>query len=795
MAPPPSREELIGLASAGRPWDALPELAKALSRAPRDVGLRFLFASNLADAGLATLAREQLGLFPPAARALPDADALGCRLDELPDDREPPDRRTQRARLAVAALGDRAPALRDALRDWLASREALERFIATDGSVVWRDAPGAEPEDLRGLHDSPARASARVDRLLAEHARKSPGPVTIDGARTPWLLLELATRLGPDASGYRPEIVLVHDDPMTLLDALSMTDAADTLADAPLRLFARPDARGAFAAWARERFDLESLGPVLATGAADPTLEPIESLATTIRGEQSNEMARLRGVVESQYAGRGEEWWAARYERALAPGSAEPLRVLIPTCRYTTFVRHAAEDLRRAFARRGADARLLIEPDDHARLSAIAQLRAAHEFEPDLVVLINYTRRATSLPSNVPFVCWIQDQMPHLLDERAGRASTPLDFLCGHTYPHLFERYAYPAQRALSAPVVIDPEKFGPEPAPPELLDEHACEIAYVSHHSEAPAAMRDRLIRESGDERLGHVIEWTHDRITQLASAAHERVIVRDVADEAPMILREHVGADADPGLVHQLKAQCIDPLAERILRHQTLEWAASIAERRGWRLRVHGRGWESGPFARYARPEIEHGQSLRACYQAARVHLHASPSTAVHQRVMECAASGGLPLCRLTHQMLASQALADAALSDAPPDAPIAVADSAGLMDWCAQLQRLGLGSPGAFTPPAGALARQRALAPTGKLGWTARWLLGDFSQTTFHDEDSLERLIERAVERPAWRESLSAGIRGRVRERATTDALADSLLTMIRASLGGATARAAA
>ena len=51
-------------------------------------------------------------------------------------------------------------------------------------------------------------------------------------------------------------------------------------------------------------------------------------------------------------------------------------------------------------------------------------LRAFAEFEPDLVVLINYTREQMkgSIPEGVPFVTWVQDAMPHLFDARLGAA-------------------------------------------------------------------------------------------------------------------------------------------------------------------------------------------------------------------------------------------------------------------------------------------------------------------------------------------------------------------------------------
>ncbi len=121
-----------------------------------------------------------------------------------------------------------------------------------------------------------------------------------------------------------------------------------------------------------------------------PAIRDPRTLVERIRADQQDEMRRAHAGVESTHADRGPAWWRSRYERALAPGSPEPLRVLIPTHRHSTYVRHAAEDLRAAFERTGARAELLIEPDDHTNLSNIAYRRTIERLGPDLRLQINH---------------------------------------------------------------------------------------------------------------------------------------------------------------------------------------------------------------------------------------------------------------------------------------------------------------------------------------------------------------------------------------------------------------------
>src|SRR5687768_12703831 len=59
-----SRDDIVKLGQAGRPWEFLPVVLQALAQAPEDAGLRVLCAANLAQLGLGTVAREHLAALP-----------------------------------------------------------------------------------------------------------------------------------------------------------------------------------------------------------------------------------------------------------------------------------------------------------------------------------------------------------------------------------------------------------------------------------------------------------------------------------------------------------------------------------------------------------------------------------------------------------------------------------------------------------------------------------------------------------------------------------------------------------
>jgi hypothetical protein len=471
--------------------------------------------------------------------------------------------------------------------------------------------------------------------------------------------------------------------------------------------------------------------------------------------------------------------------------------VLVPTCRYSTYVQHASRDLVAALTRAGSRAELLIEPDDASHFSSLAYLRRFAAFEPDLVVLINYTRAnlGSLCPPQVPWVCWVQDAMPHQFSPEVGRAHGPLDFVVGNLLGELFDRHGFPRDRSMAMPVVASAEKFHAGEVDPVMAREYACDVAMLTHHSETPEAMHARLCREAGkDAVIQRALALLYPRVIDAARRAGDASVQGALTAAALASMREACGADpSDAGVAHLVR-QYATPLADRALRHETLAWAAEACERRGWRLHVYGRGWEPHPvFGKYAKGQVEHGEPLRAAYRGAGVHLHASVMTLCHQRVMECALSGGLPLCRLTADAMSvvkSCAQRAAASGGAPvredsEKAWYAAADNAELMAHTALLQRLGMDACAEFATGkrrVASLLSRRPLEPEQR----PDWLLVDLAETAFRDAPGLERLIERALSSSAWRAGMSAAIARRVRERLTHDEFVRRVLGLVRGSL---------
>lgn len=511
---------------------------------------------------------------------------------------------------------------------------------------VWRTADGAclwcEGDRLIGCD-----AQRDADRSLKEMGLV-PGmvpsehlpPLLIAGMSTP-LLLQRAIEATPTlANGFTPRIIVVEPDAARADRANSMMPPeAETNR---VMLFIGPGAVERAARDLHSRLDCALPRGIL----RDPLItdEWAEAIHGILRDAQS-EHDRQVDLALSDLARRSRSAESAckRIRHNL------PLQVLIPVSRHSSFVHHSAKDIQTALEELGHTVRILDEHDSHSTLSKLGYLHAGIEVDPDLILLINHPRwrLGNALPPGSVSVCWIQDAMPHLFEDVRGKQSE-YDFVAGYRLHELIERYGYRADRMIDAPLPISRTKFHTGPVAADLEKRYAYDVAFVTRQSESPEVMVDRLRRESAGCPVTHkVIGLVYERLRSEWTAHRLSFRLDQLQVISGDALRDSDGA-CDAQSVDEVTRLVVMPLADRILRHVVIEWAAEICEVRGLRFALYGSGWESHPkFSRYARGELEHGEHLRAAYRSAAVHLHASAHSLVHQRVLECAMSGGTMLC----------------------------------------------------------------------------------------------------------------------------------------------------
>lgn len=766
-----------------RPWQALATAAGRLELDPSDSHAREAGVLASIKLGLKSIARELL-----AGASSKQATAMREQIERLPDDRAIPDRLIGTCRRNLAVLSARGLGSWTTFGTWSEMLAAREPIIAVDGNVLFRDGKAGGIGRWGPIADL-AGAARQFMRNHPLRAEVFPKPMLIEGLETPWLLIEAyrATPRTPD--GYSSRLYVGEAEERAALDGLAVADLSRELSDDRVEVFIGPGAEERFRGVLESRRDLAPVGHFASFAGAGGEFKRVVEEA--LRG-QGARLESLRARVASIFGGRDRAWWAKRY--ASARNGGRPLRVLLPTSIYSTFVQHSARDLAEAFEGMGWEARVLIEPTEHDRLTSLSYLEALASFEPDLIVSINYPRShlAGAIPTAVPVVCWIQDAMPHLFDEGTGRLLGEMDIVAGHLFPELFEQFGYPRERTLAMPVVASARKFTPTPVPPSHRARFECEIALASHHSETPESMHRRLCREAGDGRTAVMFEALYPEVRAAVRACATQPLQPRLRQVVQRIVREHA-AEANDRAVALVLHQYAQPMADRLIRHETLAWAAELAERRGWRLRIFGRGWETHPtLAGFACGELMHGDELRASYQCAAVHLHVSAGWLMHQRVMECALSGGLPACRVKMDDLKGvrARAAHRALSSACPSrigdgglTHVDLADSPHLMLAARHLQILGVGMESVVR-----VNRETTLRTSQPSATDPEWLLVDIAETGFATIEHFERLVERFVEDADRRRGMSEAIARRVRSRLTTDVLASNIERSIRDVIDG-------
>lgn len=797
------------LADTARPTDsaaapdprALAPAALTKLRAGGPDQLRVLIARSLGALGLTDLASAWTETIPATPELAPVIAQLRQALAAMPGSRIDPEERIAHAHETLGAH----PELAGAINAWAERERGRVWHRAKDGTMIEVDP--SVPIDDAGAFRVLERQSA-----VAQHPPSNmsvgggpPAPVILDGLLWAEDLLELDRRLPRLPNRAWAGVHAVETDPMRALDTLADARLAPMLEQTRLRLWIGHDARQRLAEYLREQQrDWSSLCYIPAAGKPDAlfcrTLE-------TLRQERVARFQSLRASNNARYAGRDRRWWRDRFEAARS-GAGEPLRALVLTTRFSTYIQHASRDIAAALNAQGVRAELLIEPDDSAGLDGLTLAEAVDRHEPDLFVLINYTRErfVSAMPRSIPHVCWIQDGLPHLFSEETAKDVDELTSVVGGVFSELVLNYRYPVDRCLRFGVPASSAKFRAE-----TIERPTCDLFVATNHGESPEAFRDRLEQESvsGGGPAGLIGE-VHEAISGNLSGWRSGFLVWWLESTLEQVF-EARGIETGTPMRERVIRDVAVPMVNRMLRHRMLNAAADLADSRGWKLRIAGRGWEDHPrFSQYHIGEVPHGPELRDRYRDSLLTLHTSASWLFHQRLHECALAGGMCAVMLKPDDLAATIR------------PAREQTRHGLRPTCTRLfdRRMCVR---AWDHPviAGAVSLGQRLFPetpaepdqsddaaqlirTGLLPWISGYDTTDqpipelerpieqlryidaLSETMFRDADRLAAVVERCKEEPEWRAARIAHTRSLVESCFTYEVATRAVVVQVERQL---------
>lgn len=765
-----TRQQLLSLPESGQRDEFIEIATLALAAQPEDGELRLALVRCLTEYGLLHRAAETASGFAPDV--LGDAGLRGL-LQQL---RVP----TQNGLVDWAivqptfernlqALAERYPWVDQIRGAFDPPQSGLELHKTREGrwevfdimTSAWR--PGFGRHQPTETYESIRRQVE--NRVIA--------PLVIEGVGLGAHLPRYASATYRTMNSSSPFVYQVETDWRALAVALHLVDWSDLIDDPRIILCVGPDAYEQLDE-SIDRFPHSPLPkslvwtPAWTTqtgGRAEPLLKRHADKRHTI-------IAQLRDELNACYANRDESYWARRFAQAL-DGDGPPLRVLSVTCRFTTVLQYATRDALAALAAIGCETRVVIEPDDQSHISPIAALETIREFEPDLILLIDHTRASQPaiVIQNVPVLTWIQDRLPWLFDAKVGESMGPLDFVMGQGQRDLVEKYAYPGDRFFTCEMATDVARLtSPLPAGTDA-SQFDCEIAFATHASETPEAFTQSRLAEcdnpKGRSIINGIVSALNERQQQgiLNGAINFPVFVREV--------EESLGASLSPTARDALIDQFARPLAERMIRQQTLRWAANWARAAGGRLHIYGEGWARHPeFAEFARGTLEHGPALGEAFRRAKVNLHAGCNLALHQRVLDGLAAGGffiarrhagdigLPLMRAIRAFLRQRGMRPPTRCygvDLPPPWH-------GEFERLSQMKGVDAGRPFEFNESN--LARIDAILANEDIV-VADQLWPDFEALTFAGEAEFVETLEYYLERPDLRQETSVRMREGVLE----------------------------
>lgn len=635
----------VGLqALAANPWQFVPVATAKLREAslsdPLRNEIRIALAFSLARLGLRTLALESLAnTFHPATPPLRDC------IEAFPNDHIDVRTRIATCRGNIDAM--HTPLANEPLRafqDWSANLNTARLFrTASNSRVLFRS-----DNTWQLLLDDATIAS------VLESGSPHDGPFYCDGFHVPLTIERLFKVTRRPQGQVQARIILLAGSIEETLTCLSLYDLREVLSAPTVEVWQGVDCP--------QRVHQHALSRVECTlGWTIASPQPLCELNRWPKGDVTRALTSVGEVQQSQLSAS-----KSRLESLAHTASKDhldriqrwpntPLRILIPTTRYSTYIQHASRDLANAFNNIGCQTHIQIEPDDSSIATSLALSNAIDTVRPDLILCINTLRSQfkDSIPPHIPFITWVQDAMRHLFDEQSGDALGDLDFVVGHLHREMFDQFRFPRERTLSSHTLASTTKFHAAPIHASLRDKFACDVAYVSHQSETPVAFAQRALAASEPEGLvtrlmPQLLPKVKEVIEQ--STIHTPPLQQALEQLTRRTLESVLNAPAPPKTYAEVLYQFTCPLAERTLRQQMISWAAELCDKRNWHLHLYGKGWEQNKaFKQYAKGELNHGEDLRAAYQAARLHLHAGLGGVYHQRVMECALAGGCTLVRI--------------------------------------------------------------------------------------------------------------------------------------------------
>jgi len=310
-----------------------------------------------------------------------------------------------------------------------------------------------------------------------------------------------------------------------------------------------------------------------------------------------------------------------------------PLRVMIYTSRFSTYLQYSARDMADGFKDNECETLISIEKDDISRLNLRAYLRNMNEFKPDLMICIDYQRK-DHCPKSIPFITWLQDDLPFIFNEDVASNLDNRNYILT-IYKGLKTKFAN-----LGCPE--DKINIQIIPANTTIYKPINCnkdiDIVYIQHGGTPPEVEYQKLRARWDDMLSKAIIDKCYDKIRKaffqgkyLYYDDYEKLL-RNVENELSMEIRHQGIRDK---IIYDLRFY----IGNRFLRQIPLEM---ISKMDGIKMELYGNDWETHPrLSKHGKGVAQNGAELNEIYNKAKIALHLQHDATLNQRVTEGMAS----------------------------------------------------------------------------------------------------------------------------------------------------------
>ncbi len=376
-----------------------------------------------------------------------------------------------------------------------------------------------------------------------------------------------------------------------------------------------------------------------------PFVARVMKTVRSITENRKKEGERLSREINRYYDSLSDKDWqrvfSARRERAL--------RIILMTSKFSTFAQYCTRDVAQGFEALGHQTRTMIEKDSIDRHSTLNTLRNVASFKPDMLFIIDYLRTyfGSIYHKSIPFVCWVQDQLPNLFNEQAAKAIGKRDIVLAGlgSFEQQLLNLGYPNESLSCMRVPTNSKVYGPMNLSRKEREKYGCEVSYVSHHSVPPGKAFTDLLAQFSDSRIKEILKIMFELVKERFYNEKDCYNQEDYELLLLDVEKQKGNRIENSKAREYILREFSDGIGAAFFRQLPLEWIAG----EGYGLNLYGRDWERHPhLKKYARGVAHNGTELCKIYNCSQINLQLMQLGNLHPRVTDGLASGGFFLTK---------------------------------------------------------------------------------------------------------------------------------------------------